>query len=137
MLILCVCFRLTNLQGLGGEDRVGWTGGHRPCGQSSLLHPCCPGSCSPQANGGSEQSTCVSPTCTHYPGREIIEEFRDLGPFLARDQGEMLGIASDSPALLTTNPSGVLKLCQRMKLKYLKYNPHTSSKAGGEMAEFL
>lgn len=69
-----------------------------------------------------------------HSGKELVEEFRDLEPYLARDQREALRIAPDSPALLATNPPGGIKLCQRMKLKYLKYNLHTSfSKAGGEM----
>lgn len=73
-----------------------------------------------------------------HPATEIIKECKEFGPCLARDQGEAARTASDSPALPAANPPGGIKLCQRMKLKYLNDNPHTSfSKAGGEMVYFL
>lgn len=93
-----------------------------------------PGGCSPPAKRGLEVVPLFLMKAYSHSGKEIMEEFRDLELYLARDQREALRIASDSPALLATNPLGGIKLCQRMKLKYLKYNLHTSfSKAGAEM----
>lgn len=93
-----------------------------------------PGRCSPPADWGLEVVSLSLVKAHSHSGKEIMEAFRDLELYLSRDQREARRIASDSPALLATNPPGGIKLCQRMKLKYLKYNLHTSfSKAGAEM----
>lgn len=81
--------------------------------------------------GGAQSSQLVS---HRHPRREIIKKFKDLSPNLARAQREVVKTACGSRVLLATNPPGGVKLCQRMKLKYLKYNPCASfSEAGGEI----